>query len=94
MKFPKKELIGHNLKRKKYIRTSKMYLFLVNTYFVETSDSQSYHKHLSKKEIDQICNFIVEKNGIMGIERITGHHRDTIGSFSVMLMKEISKNRC
>ena len=26
-----------------------------------------------------ICKHLVEKNGIRSIERITGHHRDTIG---------------
>jgi len=37
-----------------------------------------YHKHLSKQEIINICKHLVEKNGIRLIERITGHHRDTI----------------
>jgi len=50
-----------------------------NTYFVETSGTPLFHKHLSEKEIDQICRLLVEKNGIRSIERITGHHRDTIG---------------
>ncbi|MDG6219662.1 MAG: hypothetical protein QCI00_09525, partial [Candidatus Thermoplasmatota archaeon] len=26
-----------------------------------------------------ICKHLVEKNGIRSIERLTGHHRDTIG---------------
>ncbi|MGB7001795.1 MAG: hypothetical protein WBE22_07270 [Halobacteriota archaeon] len=30
-------------------------------------------------EIINICKHLVEKNGIRSIERITGHHRDTIG---------------
>jgi hypothetical protein len=38
-----------------------------------------YHKHLSKDKIIQICKHLVEKNSIRSIERITGHHRDTIG---------------
>ena len=49
------------------------------TWFVETSNTPLYHKHLSKSEIIQICKHLVEKNGIRSIERITGHHRDTIG---------------
>jgi len=28
----------------------------------------------------RICKLLVEKNGIRSIERITGHHRDTIGN--------------
>ncbi|HIH45024.1 MAG TPA: IS1 family transposase [Candidatus Methanoperedenaceae archaeon] len=50
-----------------------------NTWFVETVNTPLYHKHLSKSEIIQICKHLVEKNGIRSIERITGHHRDTIG---------------
>jgi hypothetical protein len=34
---------------------------------------------MSESEIIDICKHLVEKNGIPGIERITGHHRDTIG---------------
>ncbi|PKL46525.1 MAG: hypothetical protein CVV37_08500 [Nitrospira bacterium HGW-Nitrospira-1] len=34
---------------------------------------------MSEKEIINICKHLVEKNGIRSIERITGHHRDTIG---------------
>ena len=47
--------------------------------FVETANTPLQHKHLSKDEIIQICKLIVEKNGIRSIERITGHHKDTIG---------------
>jgi len=49
------------------------------TWFVETSNTPLYHKHLSKSEIINICKHLVEKNGLRSIERITGHHRDTIG---------------
>ncbi len=50
-----------------------------HSWFVETANTPLYHKHLSKKEIIQICKHLVEKNGIRSIERITGFHRDTIG---------------
>ena len=50
-----------------------------NKWFVETSNTPLYHKHLSEKEITNICKHLVERNGIRSIERITGHHRDTIG---------------
>lgn len=49
------------------------------TWFVETANTPLYRKHLSKSEVIQICKHLVEKNGIRSIERITGHHRDTIG---------------
>ena len=49
------------------------------TYFMETKGTPLYRKHLSENEIINICKHLVEKNGIRSIERITGHHRDTIG---------------
>ncbi|MEM3858606.1 MAG: IS1 family transposase [Candidatus Micrarchaeaceae archaeon] len=48
-------------------------------WFTETANTPLYYKHLSSEEILKICKFLVEKNGIRSIERITGHHRDTIG---------------
>src|SRR3990170_6365239 len=51
-----------------------------STWFVETLNTPLYKKHLSKPEIINICKHLVEKNGIRSIERITGHHRDTIGN--------------
>lgn len=47
-------------------------------WFVETANTPLYHKHLSKSDVIQICKHLVEKNGVRSIERITGHHRDTI----------------
>jgi len=46
---------------------------------METKGTPLYRKRLTEKEIITICKHLVEKNGIRSIERITGHHRDTIG---------------
>ncbi len=46
---------------------------------METKGTPLYRRRLSEEEITQICKLLVEKNGIRSIERITGHHRDTIG---------------
>ena len=48
-------------------------------FFTETILTPLYRKHLSEEEITRISKLLVEKNGIRSIERITGHHRDTIG---------------
>ena len=50
-----------------------------HSWFVETANTPLYRKQLSENEIINICKHLVEKNGIRSIERITGHHRDTIG---------------
>ena len=49
------------------------------TYFMETKGTPLYRKRLTEKEVTDICKYLIEKNGIRSIERITGHHRDTIG---------------
>nr|QNO53618.1 hypothetical protein NGENPBHE_00018 [Methanosarcinales archaeon ANME-1 ERB6] len=46
---------------------------------METNGTPLYRKQMSESEIIDICKHLVEKNGIRSIERITGHHRDTIG---------------
>ena len=46
---------------------------------METKGTPLYRKQLPESEIITICKHLVEKNGIRSIERITGHHRDTIG---------------
>jgi transposase-like protein len=50
-----------------------------DTYFMETKGTPLYRKHLSEPEIINVCKHLVEKNGVRSIERLTGHHRDTIG---------------
>lgn len=55
------------------------YCFRCGSYFVETKGTPLYHKHLSENEIVRVCQLLVEKNGVRSIERITGHHRDTVG---------------
>ena len=49
-----------------------------NSWFVETANTPLYHKRLPLKDMKVIIWLLVEKNGIRSIERITGHHRDTI----------------
>lgn len=46
--------------------------------FVETVNTPLYYKHLDEKEIELIGKLANEKMGIRAIERVTGHHRDTV----------------
>lgn len=72
---------GKNIiKRGKNRAGHQLYMCLhCNRTFSETILTPLYHKHLSEEEIIKISKLLVEKNGIRSIERITGHHRDTIG---------------
>ena len=49
------------------------------TWFLETSNTPFFHKHLSKNEIIEICRYLSRDKGIRQIESLTHHHRDTIG---------------
>ncbi len=57
----------------------RYYCHHCDTYFMETKGTPLYRKHLSEEEIINVCKHLVEKNGVRSIERLTGHHRDTIG---------------
>lgn len=49
------------------------------SWFVGTRNTIFYRRQLKKKEIIQICRYIIQRHGIRSIERITKRHRDTIG---------------
>jgi transposase-like protein len=71
-----KDLIKHGKNRAGH----QLYKCLhCNHFFSETILTPLYRKHLSEEKIIRISKLLVEKNGIRSIERITGHHRDTIG---------------
>lgn len=57
-------------------------------FFMDTIGTAVYRKHLSGEEIKLIYRLYIEKNGIRSIERITGHHRDTISR----LIKDTQRN--
>lgn len=49
--------------------------------FVETKGTPLYRRKFSERKIKQLCKELVEKKGIRAVERTTGIHRDTIGSY-------------
>jgi len=77
-----KEQDKHIVKKDKYHTTNhqRCQCLHCKTYFMETKGTLLYKKHLTEQQITNICKHLVEKNGIRRIERLTGHHRDTIGT--------------
>lgn len=57
-------------------------------FFMDTIGTAVYRKHLTGDQIRLIYRLFLEKNGIRSIERITGHHRDTISR----LIRETERN--
>ena len=50
-------------------------------YFVESSGTPLYRKRLSLKKIKQLCNLLVEKNGVRSISRLTKLNKNTVGAW-------------
>lgn len=82
--------IGNNIVKRGKNRAGHQRYFckFCSTWFVETSMTPLYYKHLNKTEILQILHLYVQRNSIRNISRITGHHRDTIAR----LIKELTNN--
>ena len=59
--------------------------------FARTTNTPFFHKHLTKKEIIQICKMFSEKTSFRAIARITEHHRDTICSIADVVAKHCKK---
>lgn len=49
-----------------------------HTWFVETTNTFLYRKHLSKSDVVTIFKLVNKEKSIRRIEQISGHHRDTI----------------
>lgn len=78
------------IKRGKYRNGNQRYYCKhCATFFAETKGTVFYRKRLNEDDIKLICRLFLEKNGIRSIERITGHHRDTISG----LLKEALENK-
>jgi transposase-like protein len=70
------------IKKGKNSSGTQMYFCLhCRKYFVETSDTPLYRKRLKRKQIEQMCKLLVEKNGIRAIHRITGLNKNTVSDW-------------
>lgn len=52
-----------------------------NKSFVETKGTPLYNRKLSKDKILLLCKELVERKGLRAVQRTTGIHRDTVGSY-------------
>ncbi len=54
---------------------------ICNVSFVETKGTPIYNRKLSKDKILLLCKELVERKGLRAVQRTTGIHRDTVGSY-------------
>src|SRR3989338_2374836 len=59
--------------------------------FGRTLNTPFFRKHLSKKDIVEICKLLAEKNGFRSIARIRGHHLDTVRAIADAIAKHCKK---
>jgi transposase-like protein len=50
-------------------------------YFIETKNTPLYNSRLDRSSVELICKHNMEKTSIRGVERVTGHHRDTVSRY-------------
>jgi len=62
-----------------------------NRNFVRTINTPFFHKHLSKKEIINICKMLTERTSFRAIARITGHHLDTVRAITDVVAQHCKK---
>lgn len=59
--------------------------------FARTVNTPFFRKHLSKKEIYQICKLLSEKTGFRAIARVTEHHLDTVRAVAEVVAQHCKK---
>ncbi len=80
--FFQKEKNKDVIKRGKNSAGTQMYFCNhCHKYFVERSGTPLYRKRLSLKKIKQLCNLLVEKNGVRSISRLTKLNKNTVGAW-------------
>ncbi|MDR2700062.1 MAG: hypothetical protein LBC12_04535 [Nitrososphaerota archaeon] len=80
-KYCQKETNKNTIKHGKTAQNTKSTNASTVTNTSHKPKTQPYtKKHLTEQQIANICKHLVEKNGIRSIERLTGHHQDTIGT--------------
>ena len=87
------KLDSKNIKRngKQANGTQKYKCLVCGRNFVRTINTPFYQKHLSKKEIINICKMLSEKVSYRAIARITGHHLDTVRSIADVVAEHCKK---
>lgn len=52
-----------------------------NKYLVETKGTPMYRRRLSERKVKQICELLVEKNGVRSTSRLAKVNKNTVGAW-------------
>jgi transposase-like protein len=70
------------IKRGKNASGTQMYKCLhCNMYLSETKGTPMYRRRLGEKKVRQLCELLVEKNGVRSVSRLTKLNKNTVGAW-------------
>lgn len=52
-----------------------------NKYLVETKGTSMYRRRLDERKVKQLCELLVEKNGVRSISRLAKVNKNTVGAW-------------
>ena len=76
-----RKVVGKDIVRRGFNRagTQRYLCFHCRKYFVETKGTPMYRRRLGEKKIKQLCELLVEKNGVRSVARLTKLNKNTVG---------------
>jgi len=70
------------IKRGKNASGTQMYKCMhCNGYLSETKGTPMYRRRLGEKKVRQLCELLVEKNGVRSVSRLTKLNKNTVGAW-------------
>ena len=73
-----KDIVKRGVNRSK---TQRYFCLHCNKYSVETKGTPLYRRRLNEKKIKQLCELLVEKNGVSSVSRLTKLERNTVSNW-------------
>jgi hypothetical protein len=52
-----------------------------NKYLAETKGTPMYHRRLDERKVKQLCELLVEKNGVRSTSRLAKLNKNTVGAW-------------
>lgn len=80
--FYRRETGKNVIKRGKSASGTQMYKCLhCNKYLAETKGTPMYRRRLDERKVKQICELLVEKNGVRSTSRLAKVNKNTVGAW-------------
>jgi transposase-like protein len=71
--------------------TQRYFCLHCEKYLVETKGTPMYRRRLDEKKVKQLCELLVEKNGVRSTSRLTKLNKNTVGAWLDNLAKHAAE---